>query len=284
LIINGASPFARASDGWTERVQRTGTGILNLANSVQSTVAAYPTSLSFGVGDGTLGGAATGDFNQLTLTNVGTVADTFSVSSIPYDGAPQVQFGTDSTGATAGNTLAVNIAAGQSRTIYVFWTTIHRLPPGEYQGLVSVQAGKVSASALVPYWYGVPPYIPFSLFELNGLPGSDTVGTVENLYVRVTDSIGYPITDDQTLAFQGQVLSGGGSIALSKTLYFPNLRLITFTLGPTAGTNSFAFTFGKLAPVGATIAGAAKTGANAVPAAAGEAIPRGVHGELAVIQ
>jgi len=62
------------------------------------------------------------------------------------------------------------------------------------------------------------------------------------------------------------------------------LRLITFKLGPNAGTNSFAFVFGNLAPVGVTISGTGKTGANAIPAVAGDAIPRGVHGELAAIQ
>ena len=282
LIINGASPFARTGDGWIERVQRTGTGFLNLNNALQDTVTSFPTSLSFGVGNGTLGGAATGDFNELTLTNVGKVADTFAVSAIPYDSAPAPQFGTDSTGNTAGSTLSVTMAPGQSKTVYVFWTTKRPLSAGEYQGLISVQAGKSTASSFVPYWYGVPPYVPFSFFSLNGLPASDTVGTVENLYFRVTDTIGYPITDNATLAFQSLVQSGGGAIALSNTLYFPNLRLIQFKLGPNPGTNSFVFAFGNLGPFGVTITGTAKSGGNAAPS--GDAIIRGVHGEPALIQ
>ena len=282
LIINSASPFARQSDGWIERVQRTGAGLLNLDNALQSTAAAYPTSLTFGVGNGSLGGATTGDLNQLTLTNVGKTADTFTVSAIPYDGAPAVQFGTNPSGNDAASTLTVTMDSGKSKTVYVFWTTTNDLAPGEYQGLVSVQPGKTTTTAVVPYWYGVPPYVPFALSSLNGVRASAKVGTVLNVFVRVTDSIGYPITDNATLAFQGTAAAGGGSITLSNTLFFPNLRLIRLKLGPNPGPNTFLYSFGNLGPFGFTVTGT--SGANALETPEATSIVRGVHGEPLVIQ
>jgi len=280
LIINSASAFARSSDGWIERVQSTGAGYMNLDNALQISAAAFPTSLTFGVGNGTLGGAATGDLDQLALTNVGKVTDTFAVSAIAYDNAPPVQFGTNSAGTDAANTLSVTMAPGQTKTIYVFWTTKTPLAPGEYQGLVSIIGSKSTNPTNVPYWYGNPPYVPFAYNPLNGTPASDKVGSVETVEFRVTDSIGYPITDDATLAFQGVVLSGGGSITLTEDFYFPADRLLQFKLGPNPGTNSYAFAFGNLGPFGVTITGTA--GSSVKPA--GDAIPRGLHGEPLAIQ
>ena len=49
LLINGAAP-ATASQGVAATVSQAGAGILNLAAAVSGTVAAYPTSLSFGTG------------------------------------------------------------------------------------------------------------------------------------------------------------------------------------------------------------------------------------------
>jgi minor extracellular serine protease Vpr len=256
LIINGASPFFRHSDGWVERVQRTGAGILNLENALVNTVTAYPTSLTFGVGDGTLGGANTGDFNQMTLTNISAAADTFMVSAIAYDNAPPVQFGSDPTGSGASSTLPVTMGPGQSKTVYVFWTTSQPLLPGEYQGLVSIQASHATVSANIPYWYGVPPQVPVSIFQMNALPGSSHAGSVLDLYIRVTDSIGYPVTDNATLDFRGAATAGGGSIELSNILYFPKIRDVQFKLGPDPATNTFVFSIGNLTPISVTIVGA----------------------------
>lgn len=39
-----------------ERVQQTGTGVLNLESALRNTVTVYPTSLTFSLGTGLLGG------------------------------------------------------------------------------------------------------------------------------------------------------------------------------------------------------------------------------------
>jgi hypothetical protein len=149
--------------------------------------------------------------------------------------------------------LDLPIGPGQSKTIYAYWTTDTPLAIGEYQGDILVEG--VNGDALVPYWYGVPSLVPQSVSFMDSLPASAPVGSTVNLYVRVTDLIGYAITDNPHLGFQAQVNAGGGVIALSPTVYFPNVRLITLRLGPNAMDNTYTFRFGSVAPVQVTITG-----------------------------
>ena len=220
---------------------------------MQSTIAAYPTSITYFLGNGNLGGAATGDVDQLTLTNVGKSSDVFHISSIPFDTAPGLQFSTMLGDDNPSSTLDIPIDPGQSKTIYAYWTTDAPLPIGEYQGDILVEGA--NGDALMPYWYGVPSQAPQNVFLMNGLATSAPVATTINLYVRVTDFIGYAITDNLHLAFQSQVNGGGGAITLSPTVYFPNIRLITLRLGKNAGGNTYTFSFGSVAPIQVTITG-----------------------------
>ena len=252
LIINSASPLTR-DDGSIERVQQAGTGVLNLDAALQSTISAYPTSLTYLLGSGTLGGAVTGDFDQLTLTNVGKTADVFHISAIPFDSAPALQFSTVSGDMNPSSTLDIPVDPGQSKTIYAYWTTDTPLPVGEYQGDIFVQGA--NTAALVPYWYGVPSQIPQDVNLLSSAPASAPVRSTINLAVRVTDLIGFAITDNPHLAVQSQVIAGGGTIALTPTIFFPNLRLISLRLGPNAVDTTFVFRFGPSAPIQITITG-----------------------------
>lgn len=251
LIINSASPLI-LDNGWVARVQQAGTGVLKLNQALQSNIAAFPTSLTYGIGDGTLGGATTGDFDQLTLTNVGTTADVFQLSAIAFDSAPPLQFSVNPSDQDPANTLSLNLNPGQSITVYAFWTA-NGLVPGEYQGDIDVQSS--NSNALVPYWYGVPFGTPAAIDILSSLPTEASAGTTIPVYVRVVDSIGYAITDIGSLAFQGSASSGGGSVNLAPLLYFPNILEIDFTLGPRPGTNTYSVTFGALPPTQVTIVG-----------------------------
>ena len=255
LIINSATPLTRP-DGQIERVQQAGTGVLNLDAALQSTISAFPTSLTYLLGSGDLGGVVTGDLDQLTLTNVGKTADVFHVAAIGFDSAPALQFSTNSADENPTSTLDVPIDAGQSKTIYAYWTTDKTLAVGEYQGDILVESAH--GDALVPYWYGVPSQIPQNVYQVNPPPASARAGSTINLFVRVTDVIGFAITDNAHLAFQSQV-SSGASIALSPILFFPNIRLVTMRLSSTPGVNTFAFRFGPSAPIQLAITG---TGGN----------------------
>jgi minor extracellular serine protease Vpr len=252
LIINSATPLTRP-DGQIERVQQAGVGVLNLDAALQSTISAYPTSLTYFIGGGDLGGASTGDFDQLTLTNVGKKADVFHISSIPFDPAPGLQFSTNSGDNNPSSTLDIPIAPGQSKTIYAYWTTDATLPIGEYQGDILVEGA--GGDALVPYWYGHPSQAPQNVFLLNPPPASAAAGSTIPLFVRVTDLIGYAITDAAHLGFQSQVNAGGGAIALASNVFFPNILEIALRLGRNPGNNVYTFAFGRSAPIQITITG-----------------------------
>ena len=82
LLVNSAGP-AYSRPGEFARAQEGGAGVLDVGAALRSTIAAAPVSLSFGVGgpDGYIP-------RRLTLTNVGTAAETYLLSAIPRDGAP----------------------------------------------------------------------------------------------------------------------------------------------------------------------------------------------------
>ncbi|MCL4401194.1 MAG: S8 family serine peptidase [Acidobacteria bacterium] len=244
LLINTASPMSLHA-GYVERVQQTGAGILNLAGAIGGTVAAYPISLSFGIGPGTIDA-----FDQLALTNAGKVADTFTISSIPYDDAPPLRFSEDPPG--GGATTAViteRIAPGQTRTIYPYWR-FKSFGPGEYQGQIIIQGTQPGSMALVPYWYGIPSSVPDAITVVLPPPAQLTVNQTFGIYFRVTDSSGIAVLDRTSLKFNGTVVAGGGTITgLNLNSPFPNLVFASIHMGPELGTNTFRVSFGNLAPI-----------------------------------
>jgi len=250
LLINSASPQIR-DNGWVERVQQAGTGILNLDAALRSDIVAFPTSLTYGVGNGTLGGADSLDLNQLTFTNVGTTADTFHISASAFDYAPPLQFSMVASDENPTDTIDLTLNPGQSKTVYAFWTA-NGLVAGEYQGDIVVQSQ--NSYALIPYWYGVPTAVPADTFYLLTPPTQAQAGTTQVAYVRVIDSIGYAILDTPDLGFKGTA-TGGGSVTLAPTPFFPNLWEIDFKLGAKPGTNTYTVSFGKLAPLQFVISG-----------------------------
>jgi minor extracellular serine protease Vpr len=250
LIVNSVVPLIR-DDGWVERVQQAGAGVLNVDAALQSNIVTFPTSLTYGLGNGTLGGASTGDLDQLTLTNVGTVADTFHLHASAFDDAPPLQFSTFSGDENPTDTLDVTLKPGQSKTVYAFWTA-DGLIPAEYQGDIVVHS--TNSYALVPYWYGVPTGVPADKFYLLNPPTQAKAGTNQVAYVRVIDSIGYAIRDIPSLGFKGTA-TGGGSVKLSPIRFFPNIWEIDFTLGPNPGTNTYTVSFGDLPPTQFAITG-----------------------------
>ncbi len=240
LLINSVRPIGI---GGIERVQRAAAGILNLDAALGSKISVYPTSMSFFLGDGNLGGNTTGDTNLLTITNLSTTTDVLRIHAIPFDNAPVLQFAANSADESPVDTFTLTVDPGQSKTVYAAWTA-SRLAPGEYQGDIVIE-GNIG-SALVPYWYGVPNGIPASIFVLNPPVTTARAGSTVTVYVRVVDVTGYAITDSTLLGFRGST-TGGGTVTLSPTVYFPNLRQIQLKLGPAAGANTFTLNFGQQA-------------------------------------
>ena len=250
LLINGATPLFRNGGPIVERVQQTGTGVLNLEAALRNTVTVFPTSLTFGVGSGVMAGARSGHYNQLAVTNIGKVTDTFKIRSIAYDSAPALEFSASPGNLEPQANYEMTLTPGQTKTVYAYWTA--RLPRGVYQGQILVEG--TSTAVLTPYWYAAPSLIPRDVLELNPPDSTARPGSTLLLYLRVMDETGYPLTADANLRFAGTA-STGATIELMPGVIFPNLRAVRLRLAPAARSNSFQFTFGDLRPITHVITG-----------------------------
>jgi subtilisin family serine protease len=240
LLINSATPMVMPN-GAVERVQRTGTGVLNVAGALNATIAALPTSLSFSIGPGGLD-----DQRRLTLTNIGSKADTFTITTMRFDQAPALRFGDDPRGNGSAPMLTVQLAPGQSKVVYAFWR-FDGMGPGEYEGLVEVRGTQNTRSMFIPYWYAVPADRPAVVTVVSGSPAQAAAGSSLRLFFRAIDNSGVAFVNPATLRFRGMSVSGGGSVGtLSPSPLYPNLVYADFTLGSAPGQNIFQVTFGDL--------------------------------------
>jgi minor extracellular serine protease Vpr len=252
LLINSATPQG-LPDGSYQRLQSSGAGILTLDRALQSSIAVYPTSLSFGTG-----GSSVSGFYLMNVTNVGKVAETYTVSSIPYDTTPPPTFATDGSniygGVPGSPSFDITLAPGQSKVVDVNWAAT-RLTTGEYQGYVVVRGNVTGSTALVPYWYGVPNGRPAYL-TYQGAPTQATAGTNVLLYFQETDAVGVAIQDPLALNVSASVVSGGGKIAgPTPSSSYMGYDYMTVTLGATPGQNVFRFQVGPFSPITVTING-----------------------------
>jgi minor extracellular serine protease Vpr len=200
LLINGTSP-ATASPSATATIQQAGAGVLNLAAALSSTITAYPTSLNFGTGAGTIHNSL-----NLTLANAGTASDTLSISLVPTPNSP----------APALSANTVQLDPGISQQIS---TTVNasNLTPGEYQGYLKVSSTVNSSVAMIPYWFAVPGPDPVGLSILYQ-DFADPAGSFSNEAVvfRVVDVAGLPYTG--SLQPTVTVTAGGGRLRRSASI------------------------------------------------------------------
>ncbi len=194
LLIDSASGFKTPA-----AIQQSGSGFLNVQAALLSNIAAAPVSLNFG--SGTAQAPVNGSLS-LTLTNLSTNADTFSISVVPLSGgaAPTVSSGT------------IQIAAGQSQALTVQLTAAS-LDPGTYQGFIQVQGGQSPVMAQIPYWYALASGVPAHITILNTPSCGDTPScgkalTRQTITLRVTDAQGLATSDAPTVSFT----TGNGSV------------------------------------------------------------------------
>ena len=228
LLINSASKFLTSS-GAVLSVEQTGAGLLNMSSAINDTVAASPVSLSFGTGGSTVDQTST-----LTLTNVGSGTDTFSIVATAA-GLP---------GVTPTITpSSVQIDPGQSATVSVEFAA-SGLDPGAYSGVLQVQPARGPVTALVPYWYGIPSDVPAYLTVLYA-PSSGSRGSRQTIYYRISDKAGLPVFMDATV----KPTMGGGSFVRLQNIdsFYPGVYAATVRLGITAGENDFQISAGDLA-------------------------------------
>jgi minor extracellular serine protease Vpr len=178
LLINTAGP-ATTAPNTSATVQQAGAGVLNLLAALNSTVTAFPTSLNFGTGAGTINNSL-----NMTLSNAGAASDTFSISVVPTGNSPAP--------ALSKNTVQVDPNSSQQISATV---NASGLAPGEYQGYFTVSSTVNSSVATIPYWFAVPGSDPAGISILYS-DFFDAVGTLSNQAVvfRVVDAAGLPYT------------------------------------------------------------------------------------------
>lgn len=193
LLVNTAAPLTD-SEGASKPVQSYGAGTLNLVNSLNTTVTAHPSSLSFG----SVGTNVGFIWRQPIIRNVGTTSASYTLSVqstdkfLPTLTVTQL---TLSPGEIAGPVLVFqgdNVASGT------------------YQGMVLVKDDNAGTQIQIPYWMDVaggPAKLTLAYPDIY----SDSQGNlVGDLYIRVLDVSNAPImTSQPTLVSNGtsQVIS-----------------------------------------------------------------------------
>jgi subtilisin family serine protease len=220
LLINSGTA-ATAAEGVDATVSQAGAGMLNLAAAVGGTVAAYPTSLNFGTGSG-----AVHNTLQLTLTNVSSSSDTYTVQVVPSGNSPAPAVA-----------ASVQLDPGASQQVPVT-VDASGLGAGEYQGYLLVSGTVSQATARIPYWFAVPGNTPVGISVLyQDYYDSARSVSAQAVVLRVVDVAGLPYTG----TVQPQIsISGSGSVrAFYRTGTIPG----TYAVDIRTGTSSMQLTF-----------------------------------------
>ncbi len=224
MLVNAATPLVLSSDTPVP-VQQAGGGVLNLDAALATTVTASPVSLSFGIDSETWE-------RPLTVFNLGSSPDTFTVSAQTYAGSPP-----------AISHASLSIPAGESQTINVTMAGTG-LAPGSYEGMILIQGSQPGSSIHVPYWYAVPSDTPDAIKILSPIE-SARAGSLQTraFYVRTTDASGIPLSTPPTVT----VVSGGGTVisVFADNLY-PGLFAVNIRLGALPGDNVFEAKHGSV--------------------------------------
>jgi hypothetical protein len=170
-------------------IQQTGSGILDLAAALQSTVTAAPASLSFGIGGGTIDQTRT--INIATLT-ADVVPYGITVEPLTAGPAPVAVSSTN------------EMAPGETRAVALQLSGT--FDPGVYQGFLTIQTAN-GAPIRIPYWYGVPTNLPTSVQVLDA-PTSAIRSTNQTILFRFLDENGLPVTGDANVT----AVAGGGRL------------------------------------------------------------------------
>jgi Subtilase family. len=172
LLINSAAAFGSGLS-----VQQTGSGLLNMSGALQSTLAAAPSSFSFGIGGGTIDAT-----RSLTLTNVGSTTETYLLNAAQIGDGPGATLSADTVTLDPGKSQAIDIRLSAPV-----------VGPGQYQGFILVRGTQSGFESRIPYWYGVPSQVPRYVTVLYS-PDTGNAGSRQSLFFRVTDAAGIPFS------------------------------------------------------------------------------------------
>ncbi len=191
LIVNTA-PALGNPDGTLVSPQLSGSGKMNLLQALQNNLTASPTSVDFqSLASGTINTAI-----PVSFTNVGTVADTFTVVVNPIHLSGNSSGPAPTPAPTLAPTLDVptfTLAPGASQTVQVSLNG-SGLGTGQYTGFLTATGSQTSVATSVPYWFGVPGTVVqyISVQSLSPDPPYFTGDTVA-IVIRTTDAVGLPL-------------------------------------------------------------------------------------------
>ncbi len=226
LLINSATLLTAG----TFSVQQAGTGSLNAGAALRATAAMYPTSLSFGAGDGFPRGSLT-----LTVSNVGTAKDTFTLRAVPNGNSPVASLSASSLVLGPGASGNITVSFGASN-----------LEAGAYEGSILIAGANGQVESRVPYWYGVKSDTPVTITNLDSLThASRDTRQTDAILFRVTDAAGLPILNVTPTV---TVTAGGGTVTSLKSYDSdsPGLFSVSVRLGTEAGINTFRVQAGDI--------------------------------------
>ena len=190
LIVNSAPELDQYTDGSIAPPELAGAGILNVMNALQNELAAAPASLNFAAAATTGGSAsiraaaspaAAAVTQPVTLTNVGSASDTFTVSVTSVDNIAPAGVDTSSFSLDPGATQTVNVSLNTTG-----------LPPGTYHGFIVITGTQTQISTRIPYWYGVLGSTVQNINILNS-PLFDTAGDTTQIIFRSADAANMPL-------------------------------------------------------------------------------------------
>jgi len=192
LLINNANA-ANAGPGTLATVQQAGAGVLNVAAALSGTATVSPTAVNFGV-------KPANATQNLTITNIGSVTENYSISVIPSGGGP----------VPLPSSTTVQLDPGNSQTVS-FSLAAPGLAAGEYQGSIKL-TGSVNPSPVnVPYWFAANGTSPAGISVLWSDDFDSANSTASEAVVfRVVDVAGLPLSPSSPP--QVVVSAGVGSV------------------------------------------------------------------------
>lgn len=217
LIVNSTTSV-NPDDGPAVSVMSAGSGLLNVKNALESTLAAAPVSLTF-----RSGGSTVEQSRQFKLKNLSSEALTLTLS-IDSPNEAKAVVSPDSLTLGGGETANIEVSLRGSG-----------LADGAYQGFVVVNNSLNGVATRVPYWYAVKTAdVPKSIVVVDVDESAPLSGSGRAL-VRIHDGAGLALGD-----FEPKVtpLTAGAEVTSIVRSSFPNTWRINVRPGRT-GTNSF---------------------------------------------
>jgi len=182
LAANTATALADGSD-LPFRPVEVGAGTLNLENAFRSPLALSEVALSFGASSGSVERTST-----VKLFNLSKEPESFRIEVLPRDGSA----------APAATAAVETIPAGESADLNVTFAA-SGLPPGVYQGIVSITSASTGVALRLPYWMAVSANDIRTMKVLGQSPSIARAGSAVDVYVRIVDSSGLTVVEGVTV-------------------------------------------------------------------------------------